>query len=58
MVPTVIFTSLSGLPLYILTHIKSDNSRIHPVQIFGESQHLAREGAIGSVRYCGDARVR
>lgn len=38
--------------------LQSDNSRIHPVQIFGESQHLAREGAIGSVRYCGDARVR
>ncbi|MBA0772661.1 hypothetical protein Gotri_008001 [Gossypium trilobum] len=30
---------------------------MHPVEIFSESQHLAREGAIGSVRYCRDAQV-
>ncbi|KAK5835597.1 hypothetical protein PVK06_011289 [Gossypium arboreum] len=30
---------------------------MHPVQILGESQHLVREYAIGSVRYGGDARV-
>ncbi|KAG8498868.1 hypothetical protein CXB51_005282 [Gossypium anomalum] len=32
--------------------------RMHLVGILGQSQHLAREGAIGSVRYSGDARVR
>ncbi|MBA0783135.1 hypothetical protein Gotri_000903, partial [Gossypium trilobum] len=31
---------------------------MHPVQILDESQHLSREGVIGSVCYCRDARVR
>ncbi|MBA0775931.1 hypothetical protein Gotri_011013 [Gossypium trilobum] len=30
---------------------------MHPVDILGESQHLAYEGAIGSVRYHEDART-
>ncbi|KAK5833635.1 hypothetical protein PVK06_017488 [Gossypium arboreum] len=32
------------------TILRSDNSRMHPIRILGESQHLAREGAIGSGR--------
>ncbi|KAK5839345.1 hypothetical protein PVK06_008123 [Gossypium arboreum] len=31
--------------------------RMHPIEILGEFQNLAREGAIGSLHYRGDARV-
>ncbi|MBA0761490.1 hypothetical protein Gotri_024130, partial [Gossypium trilobum] len=31
---------------------------MHPVEILGQSQYLECEGAIGSVRYPRDARVR
>ncbi|MBA0828400.1 hypothetical protein Goarm_013077, partial [Gossypium armourianum] len=90
-IPVAIFTSSSGLPLYILTrnkwnhgpsyvgllnelrdmqllldqrleaelewiHTPICNLRRHPIEILGQSQHLAREGVIGSVRYRGDTQ--
>ncbi|MBA0851570.1 hypothetical protein Goshw_022380 [Gossypium schwendimanii] len=35
-----------------------ENSSMHPVQILGESQHMARRGVIDSLRYDGDKQIR